>query len=72
MELRKIFSKNVKSYRKQKKISQETLAERSNLSTNYVGSIESKARRVNIDTIEKIAKGLEISPDILLKSHKDK
>lgn len=54
MDLRKIFSDNVKYYRKLLGISQEKLAERSNLSTNYVGSIESRARRVNIDTIQNL------------------
>lgn len=72
MELRKVLSKNVKFYRKQLGISQEKLAELCNLSTNYVGSIESKARRVNIDTIQKLAKGLNIEPYKLLinNSHK--
>lgn len=66
MDLRKIFSDNVKYYRKLLGISQEKLAERSNLSTNYVGSIESRARRVNIDTIQKLAIGLQIEPSKLL------
>lgn len=66
MELRKVFSDNVKYYRKMLGISQEKLAERSNLSTNYVGSIESRARRVNIDTIQKLAFGLQIEPSKLL------
>ena len=66
MDLRKVFSDNVKYYRKLLGISQEKLAERSNLSTNYVGSIESRARRVNIDTIEKLAVGLQIEPSKLL------
>lgn len=66
MDLRKVFSDNVKYYRKMLGISQEKLAERSNLSTNYVGSIESRARRVNIDTIQKLAIGLQIEPSKLL------
>lgn len=70
MELRKILADNVKFYRSQLKISQEKLAERCNLSTNYVGSIESRARRVNIDTIEKLAKGLQIDPSELLVKRK--
>lgn len=66
MDLRKVFSDNVKYYRKMLGISQEKLAERSNLSTNYVGSIESRIRRVNIDTIQKLAIGLQIEPSKLL------
>lgn len=70
MNLQKIFSDNVKFYRKKLGISQEKLAERSNLSTNYVGSIESKKKRVNIDTIEKLAIGLQIEPSELLIDRK--
>lgn len=66
MDLKKVFSDNVKYYRNMLGISQEKLAERSNLSTNYVGSIESQVRRVNIDTIQKLAIGLQIEPSKLL------
>ncbi len=66
MKLRNVFSNNVKFYRKQLGISQEKLAELSNLSTNYIGLIESKARRVNIDTIQKLSQGLNIESYKLL------
>lgn len=66
MDLKKVFSDNVKYYRNMLGISQEKLAERSNFSTNYVGSIESQVRRVNIDTIQKLAIGLQIEPSKLL------
>ena len=66
MTLRQIFRSNVKFYRKQLKISQEKLAELSDLSTNYIGDIERKNRKVTIDTIEQIANGLKIDPALLL------
>lgn len=66
MTLRQIFRKNVKYYRRQLKISQEKLAELSDLSTNYIGEIERTNRKVTIDTVEKIAKGLNIDPSLLL------
>lgn len=66
MTLRQIFRNNVKFYRKQLKISQEKLAELSDLSTNYIGDIERTNRKVTIDTIEKVAKGLNIDPSLLL------
>lgn len=66
MTLRQIFRNNVKYYRKQLKISQEKLAELSDLSTNYIGEIERTNRKVTIDTVEKIAKGLNIDPSLLL------
>ena len=66
MELRLIFRNNVKFYRKQLKLSQEKLAELSDLSTNYIGDIERDGRKVTIDTIEKVAKGLNVDPALLL------
>lgn len=66
MRLRSIFKNNVKFYRTQLDISQEKLAELSNLSTNYIGDIERKNRKVTIDTIEQIANGLKIDPALLL------
>ena len=66
MTLRQIFRNNVKFYRKQLNISQEKLAELSDLSTNYIGDIERTNRKITIDTIEKVAKGLNIDPTLLL------
>ncbi len=66
MTLRQIFRDNVKFYRKELKLSQEKLAELSNLSTNYIGDIERTNRKITIDTIEKIANGLGIDPALLL------
>lgn len=66
MILKEAFRENVKYYRRQLNISQEKLAELSNLSANYIGEIERTDRKVTIDTIEKIAKGLNIDPSLLL------
>lgn len=38
----------------------------SDLSTNYIGEIERTNRKVTIDTVEKIAKGLNVDPSLLL------
>ena len=70
MTLRQIFRNNVKYYRKHFKLSQEKLAELSDLSTNYIGDIERTNRKVTIDTVEKIAKGLNIDPSLLLVNRK--
>ena len=70
--LRRAFKSNLKYYRKQLHISQERLAELSGLSANYIGEIERSDRKVTIDTIEKIAKGLNVDPSLLLviRAHK--
>jgi len=62
-----IFSENVKKYRKQKGLSQEKLAELADLHRTYIGGIELNKRNVSLINIEKIAKALEIPPDLLLK-----
>ena len=66
MSLREVFRDNVKHYRKIKNLSQEQLAEMSNLSTNYIGDIERANRKITIDTIEKISRGLDVEPHLLL------
>ncbi len=66
VKLRQVFRDNVKFYRKQLKLSQEKLAELSDLSVNYVGDIERLDKKVTIDTIEKLAKGLNVDPSLLL------
>ena len=71
MTLRQIFRDNVKFYRKQFNLSQEKLAELSDLSTNYIGDIERTNRKVTVDTIEKISKGLKIDPSLLLVNRKN-
>lgn len=71
MTLKQVFKNNVIYYRKQLKISQERLAELSNLSTNYIGDIERGSRKVTIDTIEKVAKGLNVDPRELLTNKKN-
>ena len=70
MKLRMIFKNNVKFYRKKLKLSQEKLAELSDLSTNYIGDIERDGRKVTIDTIEKVARGLGVDPSVFLKDSK--
>lgn len=70
MTLRQIFRENVIYYRKKLNLSQEKLAELSDISTNYIGDIERTNRKVTIDTIEKIAKGLKVTPEVLLTEQK--
>lgn len=66
MKLKEIFKENVKYYRKQLKLTQKELAELCELSTNYIGEIERSGRKTSLETVEKIAKGLNIDPSLLL------
>lgn len=67
----KIFSKNVKYYRKRLGISQEKLAELADLHRTYISSIELGKRNVSILNIEKIANALGIAPYKLLMEIKE-
>ncbi len=55
------FGNKVRTFRKEKGISQEELAFRSDLHRTYIGMIERAEKNITLKNIEKIANGLEIS-----------
>jgi len=55
------FGDRVRSIRKEKKLSQEDLAFKSDLHRTYIGMIERAEKNITLINIEKIAKGLEVS-----------
>lgn len=59
--LRKKFGENLKYQRVQRKLTQELAAERCDLSARYWGKIERGEAAASIDTMEKVAIGMEIS-----------
>lgn len=65
MTLLEIFSYNIKKYRKLQNISQEKLAEMSELHRTYISDIECCRRNISISNIEKIANALNIPPYFL-------
>lgn len=60
MDIKEIFSKNLKKYRNQLGLSQEAFAEKSKLHRTYISAVESKRRSISLDNIQKIADALEI------------
>ena len=60
MSLIDIFSRNIKSYRLERGLSQEQLAELSGLHRTYIGSVERGERNISINNIEKICKALNV------------
>ncbi|MEH2199640.1 helix-turn-helix domain-containing protein [Nostoc sp.] len=52
-------------------ISQEDLAERCGLHRTYVGAIERSERNITLQTLERLAESLGVSPHDLLKEHQD-
>ncbi len=55
------FGNKLKEFRKEKKLSQEQLAEKANLHRTYIGMIERAEKNITLINIEKISKALEVS-----------
>jgi transcriptional regulator with XRE-family HTH domain len=56
-----IFGKKVAKMRKQQNLSQEELAYKCGVHRTYIGSIERGEKSPTLNTIEKIAKGLNVN-----------
>lgn len=64
-----ILSSNIKLYRLKRKLTQEKLAEKADLSTSYIKQLESgkEYKNITLASILKISKALEIDMSELLK-----
>jgi two-component system, response regulator len=60
-DVKKVFGASVKFWRNRLGISQEALAERSNMHRTYICDVERGSRNVSLETIERLAQALEIS-----------
>ena len=61
-----IIANNIRSLRKKQGLSQEELAELSNLHRTYIGAVERAERNITINSLEKIAKALNTEVKNLL------
>jgi transcriptional regulator with XRE-family HTH domain len=61
------IGENLKSYRKEKSLTQKTLAKKLGISTSYMSELESNKRNPSIETVNKIAEKLNISTLYLLE-----
>ena len=61
-----IVASNLKRLRKKLGMSQEDLADKCGLHRTYLGAIERSERNITLQTLEKLAESLEISPLDLL------
>lgn len=66
MTLSERFSHNMKQERRRKRLSQTQLGRRAGVSTSYVSMLERNQRTPPLDTLEKIARALQIRPVQLL------
>lgn len=60
------IGKNIKKYRIEKKLRQEDLAEKTGLSSNYIGMVERGEKIPSLETFISILNALEISADMVL------
>ena len=62
-----IFGKTVRRFREGRGLSQEQLADLSNLHRTYIGGIERGERNVGLLNVVRIAKALNVLPSVLFK-----
>ncbi|MGE7890770.1 helix-turn-helix domain-containing protein [Bacillus cereus] len=62
----KLVGENIRFLRKKRGLTQEELAEQINLQQAYIGGVERGERNISMLTLQKIADGLEVSPDLVL------
>lgn len=62
MDIIKIFGVNVKKYRKLLNMSQEDLADKSNLHRTYISAIECFRRSIALENVQRIADALGVEP----------
>jgi transcriptional regulator with XRE-family HTH domain len=68
LELRKILADNIRSYRRERGLSQEELAYICGLHRTYIGSVERCERNVTLGTLVKLASALKVSvTDLLIR-----
>lgn len=60
------FANNLKSERRRRRLSQETLAHRARLSVSYISMLERGQRSPPLATLESLAKALAVPPTQLL------
>jgi transcriptional regulator with XRE-family HTH domain len=65
------FAKRVRKLRRSAKLSLEKAAERGDITANFWGDVEREKKVPSLDTIVAMAKGLDVSPRILLSLERE-
>ncbi|HEX5221986.1 MAG TPA: helix-turn-helix domain-containing protein [Verrucomicrobiae bacterium] len=63
--VRSVFATSVKRWRNHRGLTQEELAERADLHRTYISDVERGARNLSLESIDKLARALEISLPML-------
>ena len=69
MELKDVLAKNVRLLRQKSGMTQEELAERTGLSSRYIGSVERARVSASVTVLSKLAVALDVDPCELI-THK--
>ncbi len=69
--LTSVLASNLRNYRREKQLSQESLAESCGLHRTYVGSVERGERNVRLSSLEVLARALGVSVPELLTPRSD-
>ncbi len=62
------FGRRVRQERTKRKLSQEQLAELAGVHRTYIGMVERAEKNITLESIEKLAKALELTPDELIRA----
>jgi transcriptional regulator with XRE-family HTH domain len=72
MDLKEVMATNLRRARHDRKLTQEELAERSGLSSRYIGAVERGDVSASVTVLGQIADALRLSPCELLKKPNSK
>lgn len=67
MTLRQIFASNLRRIRTERELTQEKLADLAGIDRTYVSALERQVYSASLDTIEKLANVLDVTPQEFLK-----
>lgn len=68
MKLEQAFGQTLREFRKKEKLSQEKLAQESNLDRTYVSLLERGLRQPSITTVFQLSKALHVSPTQIISA----
>ena len=68
MDIREVFARNLRKYRRKAGLSQEELAHRAEIDRTYISSLERGVYAASIDVVDRLATALEIqAADLLIR-----
>jgi transcriptional regulator with XRE-family HTH domain len=66
MALRSVLAKNLRRIRLETGLSQEALADRAGLDRTYISALERERYSASVDTIDRLARALDVEPAELI------